>query len=207
MTYQVRQVMLEFGRRFAAVGVLDTVEDVFYLTFDEARATAAALPHLDQRRLVAGRRAELEYFRTIPPPPALGTLPPCPPPDDPFSRADLRFWGAPPSPSGEPDIIHGHAGSPGRARGPAKIIRSLAEAHRLQKGDVLVAEATMPPWTPLFALVAAVVTDTGGVLSHSAVVAREYGIPAVVGAGIATRTLRDGQMVEVDGSAGIVYIV
>ena len=87
------------------------------------------------------------------------------------------------------------------------MVRSLAEAGNLQAGDVLVAETTMPAWTPLFASAAAVVTDTGGVLSHCAVVAREYGIPAVVGVGVATGALRDGQVVEVNGSTGLVRIV
>jgi pyruvate,water dikinase len=87
------------------------------------------------------------------------------------------------------------------------VLRSLAEADRLRPGDVLVAPTTAPPWTPLFATAAAVVTDTGGILSHCAVVAREYGIPAVVGAGTATARIADGQVVEVDGDAGVVRIV
>ena len=78
---------------------------------------------------------------------------------------------------------------------------------RLAPGDVLVAETTSPPWTPLFASVAAVVTDTGGALSHCAVVAREYGIPAVVGVGRATTAIADGQLIEVDGDAGVVRVV
>ena len=86
------------------------------------------------------------------------------------------------------------------------MIRSLSEAGKLQKGDVLVAETTAPPWTPLFATAAAIVTDTGGVLSHCAVVAREYRVPAVVGTGRATTTIRDGQILEVDGDAGLVRI-
>jgi len=87
------------------------------------------------------------------------------------------------------------------------MFHSLAEAGKLQPGDVLVAIATEPPWTPLFATAAAIVTDSGGVLSHSAVVAREYHIPAVVGTGHATGTFHDGQLIEVDGNAGIVRVV
>jgi pyruvate,water dikinase len=86
-------------------------------------------------------------------------------------------------------------------------VRTLDEAGLLQFGDILVAETTAPPWTPLFATAAAVVTDTGGILSHCAVVAREYKIPAVVGTGTATTTLHDGQVVEVDGTAGTVRLV
>ena len=134
-------------------------------------------------------------------------MPPGPPPEDPFSRAMGKFFGMPPAPAENPDELAGSPGSAGTVRGPARIVRSIAEADRIQPGDVLVAETTAPPWTPLFATVAAVVTDTGGALSHCAVVAREYGIPAVVGVGIATQAIADGQMVEVDGNAGIVRLV
>src|SRR5205085_165264 len=203
----LRRVFLEFGRRFAAAGVVDTPDDVFYLTPDEVRETATALPRLDRRRLVAGRRAEMEYFRTITPPPALGTTLSEPPPEDPLSRALGKFFGAPPPAPAEPHVLRGAAGSPGTARGPACVIRSLADAGEFHKGAVLVAATTAPAWTPLFATAAAVVTDSGGILSHCAVVAREYGIPAVVGAGTATAVLRDGQLLEVDGDAGTVRIV
>ena len=97
---------------------------------------------------------------------------------------------------------------PAASAGTARIISSIADAGRLQPGDILVAETTAPPWTPLFATVAAVVTDTGGVLSHCAVVAREYGDPG----GRRHRARRrgaiaDGQRIEVDGDAGIVRIL
>src|SRR5436190_24387674 len=115
----------------------------------------------------------------------------------------LRFW----QQGARRRVLRGNAGSPGRAHGPAKVMRSLAETSKLQPGDVLVAEPTAPPWTPLFATAAAIVTDTGGILSHCAVVAREYGIPAVVGTGNATRRIHDGQLIEVDGDAGIVRLL
>jgi len=123
-----------------------------------------------------------------------------------MSRFFGKFFGGPPQALEEPDVLKGNAGSPGKVRGPAKVVRSLSEAGKLQKGDVLVAETTAPPWTPLFATAAAIVTDTGGVLSHCAVVAREYRVPAVVGTGRATTTIRDGQILEVDGDAGLVRI-
>ena len=204
---RVRQVFLEFGRRFAEAGVLEQPEDVFHLTLDELRETAEKLPELDRRGLVAQRKAEIEHFRTIQPPPVLGTPPPGPPPDDPGSRALGKFFGTPPQPPSEPDVLQGSPGSPGTVRGPAKVFRSLSEAAEIQQGEVLIAETTAPPWTPLFATAAAVVTDTGGILSHSAVVAREYGIPAVVGTGMATTTIQDGQTVEVDGDKGVVRLV
>jgi pyruvate,water dikinase len=92
-------------------------------------------------------------------------------------------------------------------RGTARVIRSIADAARLQPGDILVTEATTPSWTPLFASAAAVVTDAGGVLSHCAVVAREYMIPAVVGLGMGTALIPDGATIEVDGTAGIVRVL
>jgi len=204
--YHLRRLSLELGRRLAAAGALDTPEDVLFLTLDELRETAAALPRIDRHGLIAERRAERERFRRVAPPPALGTPPPGPPPDNPISRAIGRFFGTPPRPSPQPGVLRDSAGSPGKARGPAKVVRLLSEADKLQPGDILVAETTMPPWTPLFATAAAVVTDVGGILSHCAVVASEYRIPAVVGVGVATGLTRDGQIVEVDGDAGEVRI-
>jgi len=204
---RVRRVFLEFGRRFAEAGVLEQPDDVFHLTLDELRETAEKLPNLDRRELVAQRTAEIEHFRAIKPPRILGTPPPGPSPDNPVSRAVEKFFGGPPRPSREPGVLQGNPGSPGIVRGQARVLRSLTEAAGLQKGEVLVAETTAPPWTPLFATAAAVVTDTGGILSHCAVVAREYGIPAVVGTRTATGTIKDGQTVEVDGDRGTVRIL
>ena len=108
---------------------------------------------------------------------------------------------------GDANKVKGLPGSAGKVRGTARVIHSLAEAGKLRPGDVLVAIATEPPWTPLFATASAIVTDSGGVLSHSAVVAREYRIPAVVGTGNATATFRDGQLIEVDGNTGTVRLL
>jgi pyruvate,water dikinase len=204
-TYRVRRVLLELGRRLAEAGAIDRPADVFYLTLDELLGSAAVRSLGDRRSLVELRRREVERFRAVSAPPALGTDN-GPPPDDPMNRFFGKFFGDPPQALEEPDVLKGNAGSPGKVRGPAKVVRSLSEAGKLQKGDVLVAETTAPPWTPLFATAAAIVTDTGGVLSHCAVVAREYRVPAVVGTGRATTTIRDGQILEVDGDAGLVRI-
>jgi pyruvate,water dikinase len=205
--YEGRRVLLEFGRRFAGAGAINQPADIFYLTLEELRETSSARSEDDWRPLVGRRRAELTRFRTITPPPALGTEPAESHAADPVSRAMDKFMGAPPQPATEPDMVCGHAGAPGVMRGPAKVIRTLADADRLQPGDVLVTIATLPPWTPLFTTAVAVVTDVGGILSHCAVVAREYGIPAVVGTGVATTVVQEGQLVEVDGSAGVVRIL
>ncbi|MCY3602659.1 MAG: PEP-utilizing enzyme, partial [Chloroflexi bacterium] len=97
--------------------------------------------------------------------------------------------------------------SPGVYRGRARVIRSLAEAGRLGDGEVLVCGVTAPTWTPYFAVAGAVVTDAGGALSHTAVVAREYGITAVVGTRTGTRAIPDGALIEVDGSEGLVRLL
>jgi phosphoenolpyruvate synthase/pyruvate phosphate dikinase len=129
------------------------------------------------------------------------------PPDDPVGRMMGRFVGEPQEAQTDPNVLRGNAGSAGKIRGPARVVLALAEAGELKLGDVLVTETTTPPWTPLFATASAVVTDTGGVLSHCAVVAREYRIPAVVGTGEATKVIKDGQLLEVDGDAGVVRII
>jgi pyruvate,water dikinase len=160
---------------------------------------------------VQERQAEIDRFRALTPPPFIGAVPLIAPPDEPFGRSLSKVFGGPPMPVNgqpvEPGLVRGNAASPGVARGRARIIRSLAEADQLRPGEVLVAESTLPPWTPLFATACAVVTEVGGVLSHAAVVAREYRIPAVVGARAATATIANGQMIEVDGSAGVVRVL
>jgi pyruvate,water dikinase len=103
--------------------------------------------------------------------------------------------------------VRGLGASPGVVIGVARIIDNLDDADRLEDGDVLIAKTTSPPWTPLFGVAAAVVTDAGGPMSHVAIVAREYGIPAVVGTVEATKLIRDGQRVRVDGSAGTVELL
>ena len=205
-TFRVRTVFLEFGRRLAEAGAIDGAASVFYLTLDEVLLLESSLAtrHLHER--VAERRATVERFRKVSPPPALGTDY-GPPPDDPLGRSLMKFFGAPPPASDTPGMLRGHAGSPGKVRGRACVISRLEMAGKLKRGDVLVTETTAPPWTPLFATAGAIVTDTGGVLSHCAVVAREYAIPAVVGTGRATATIQDGQLLEVDGDTGVVTII
>ncbi len=199
-------MILEFGNRFAKAGIIDDPEDVFMLTIDELRDTADSMSG-DHRTAVAERRAEMEKFGAIRPPDNIGTPPAAPPPDNPLMKAFGRFGGVPPAPSDDPSVINGNPCSPGKATGTAKVVMSLAEADKLEPGDVMVAPATMPAWTPLFASIAAVVTDAGGVLSHAGIVAREYNIPAVLGTNRATSTIKDGQQVEVDGDAGVVRII
>jgi len=203
--YHVRRIIMEFGGRLAQAGALDAVNDVFYLTLDELQ-NGQEIP---MKHLVQERKTEMEHFSQVTPPPMLGTAPAFEMTDG-GSMVRAMFKGEmSPAPTGNSELnkVKGLPGSAGVTRGTARVIRSLAEAGKLQPGDVLVAIATEPPWTPLFATASAIVTDSGGVLSHSAVVAREYRIPAVVGTGKATTTFKDGQLLEVDGNAGTVRVV
>jgi len=113
---------------------------------------------------------------------------------------------APPQQQAGDDLITGVPGARGAASGPVRIVMDENEFDKLQAGDVLVCPCTSPTWSIVFPSIAAVVTDSGGILSHPAIVAREFGIPAVVATGAATTRLRDGQRVIVDGSAGSVRI-
>jgi pyruvate,water dikinase len=126
------------------------------------------------------------------------------PPDLRTVMRHLRGYGV--VASADVSVINGMGASKGVVRGRARVLRGLDEAHRLADGDVLVCRSTAPPWTPLFSIAAAVVTDSGGILSHSAICAREYGIPAVVGTQVATSRIPDGAMVLVDGARGTVTI-
>jgi pyruvate,water dikinase len=105
-------------------------------------------------------------------------------------------------PSGEPGVLTGVAASRGVVTGVARVILSPSDAGRLQPGEILVTRATDPGWTPAFSVIGGAVLEMGGLLSHGAIVAREYGLPAVVNVAGATRELRDGDRVEVDGTNG-----
>lgn len=198
----MRYPCLELGRRLVAKGSIAARDDVFMLRTSEIKEALAS--GKDFKDVVAQRRAEMEHFAKIVPPPVIGTPVMF---DDPVvERVLIPFFGTPVEPSSDPSVINGIAASPGTVRGTAKVVRSLSEASKLQKGDIMVCEMTLPPWTPLFATVSAVVADTGGVLSHCAIVAREYRIPCVVGTMMGTSLIQDGQTVTVDGTRGIVRI-
>jgi pyruvate,water dikinase len=206
--HQVRHVFLEFGRRFADAGVIADPEDIFYLDGDEIREIAGSGISGDHSGSVVERKAEMERWGKVQAPPLLGTDY-GPPPDNPVTRALGRFWGGPPPPPDpeHPELLKGNPGAPGKVTGTARVIVKLSDAGRLGRGEILVTPTTSPPWSPLFATAGGIVTDTGGALSHCAIVAREYGLPAVVGTGMASVVIQDGQTVEVDGDRGEVRIV
>ena len=103
-------------------------------------------------------------------------------------------------------VLKGVPASPGRVTAPARVLHGPEDFNQMRPGEVLVAGTTTPAWTPLFAMASAVVTDIGGPLSHGSIVAREYGIPAVMGTGVATRRIQSGQTIVVDGTHGTVTL-
>jgi phosphohistidine swiveling domain-containing protein len=200
----VREVLLGCGRRLVAEGRLDAPDDVFMLRWSELRTAVSDSWGPPLRELAAERRRELADARRSTPPSYLG---PPPKSDVELAPAVAKFYGVPGSARLEGDVLHGTAASTGRAVGPARIVRTREDFARVRPGDVLVCTTTTPAWTPLFGSVSALVADTGGILSHAAVVAREYSIPAVVGAEVATATIPDGARVAVDGDAGTATIL
>ncbi|WP_084960055.1 PEP/pyruvate-binding domain-containing protein [Thermoactinospora rubra] len=180
-------------------------EDVFFLTLPEilrvlrgSREPLARVPR---------RRAAYEHYRSLPPYPGLirGRFSPERWAADPDRRADLFDETAQSSPPSS--TITGFAGAAGVVEGTARVIRSMAEGDRLAQGEILVTTITNVGWTPLFPRAAAVVTDVGAPLSHASIVARELGIPAVVGTGNATARIHDGDRIRVDGGRGTVEIL
>ena len=158
---------------------------------------------------MAERRASFERASNVSAPTELGTPPPPPDVPDPFMDALVsRLLGmVPPEENADPDVLKAVAGSPGVYTGTARVCRSLAQAtDDLEEGEIMVVEMTLPPWVPLFSLAGAVVSDVGGILSHSAIVARECGVPAVVGTNVGTTVIKTGQTITVDGNKGVVYL-
>lgn len=191
----MRRAVLRIGEALADRGVIGGADDVFFLTRDEAIAGLAG-PKPAQPIDTGARRRRRDEQSKLVPPVIIGRL-----------AAPLRrFWegyparfGAQPS---EQAIVSGIPASAGRVTASVRIVRGPADFDTLLPGEVLVAPVTAPAWTPLFARAAAVVTDVGSPAAHASIVAREYGIPAVVGCVDATTRLRDGMRVTVDGGTG-----
>jgi pyruvate,water dikinase len=199
-----REALLGFGRRLVTEGRLDTAEHVFHLSRDELAGAIEDAWGVGLQPLVAERAAERERARATLPEPFLGT------PPDPGERVPpmvAKFYGVPGSSSRDGDLIVGTGASAGEVTALARVVRGPDDFARVSAGEVLVCTTTTPAWTPLFSSLAGLVTDTGGILCHAAVVAREYGLPAVVGADVATREVPDGALVRIDGTTGEVRIL
>jgi phosphohistidine swiveling domain-containing protein len=188
----LRTKLLEKGAILAGRGFISCADDIRFLLPDEIDPLFDNDAFADLRPLVAERQSEQEARARIVPPRFISGNP-----------AML------PQASGatSTDKIQGLPGARGKATAPARLILGLDDAETMEPGDVLVCAMTSPPWTPLFGLASAIVTDSGMALSHPAIAAREYGIPAVVGAGDATTRIRTGDLIEVDGDAGTVTIL
>lgn len=202
---QLRRLLREVGRRLATAESIAAADDVFWLTWDELQSDAAALdggfPPAEHRTEVAERQATQERERQVPPP---VTLPPKG--GAVFLGVDFTRFMPAPADQAPGATLKGVAASPGRVTGVARVLHGPGDFGQMRHGDILVAKITTPAWTPLFALAGGIVTDVGGPLSHGSIVAREYHIPAVLGTGVATERIASGQVVTVDGDAGVVTI-
>jgi pyruvate,water dikinase len=206
---QVRRVALEIGKRLAAGGALDDPDDVFFLRKEEMERAlvdlAAGLYDVSPyRKLARDRRAQWSEWCRVQPPPYLGDLP-----DELDDFMLTQFWGI----RGRKQLdeaegaVTGLGASGGVVEGFVRLVFGPEEFGKIQPGEVLVCCSTNGAWTPVFSKISAIVTDQGGTLSHAAVVAREYGIPAVLGTQHATRRIPDGARVRVDGTAGKVELL
>jgi len=201
----LRRILGEAGRRMVAAGGMAERDEVFWLKWEEVEAAAGLLdagqPVQDYRRAIAERRETWQREHDVTPPVALpvkgGAR---------FFGLDLSRWMPARSSQAATSTIRGIGASPGRVTGPACVIHGPEEFDRMKPGDILVANITTPAWTPLFAMASGIVTDVGGPLSHSSIVAREYGVPAVLGTGVATHRIRGGQHITVDGDGGVVTL-
>jgi pyruvate, water dikinase len=211
----------EFGELLARQGVLTEAEDVFQLHHTEVdqalsdvmlawSAGSAPLGAAHFGPVIAERKRMLDVLAGWSPPPAIGPVPEAL--NDPAVRMlwgvtaeTLATWAA--AEGGDGREIRGYAASPGIAEGVARVLHSVNEIGQIRDGEILVCAVTAPSWAPVFGKIKAAVSDIGGTMSHAAIVAREYGMPAVVGTGHATKLIRTGQTVRVDGDRGIVTIL
>jgi pyruvate,water dikinase len=189
-----RRIVLEIGRRYREAGLLEDAADIFFLTVPEVEEMelSTAESAKDVRDKVKERKLEWKAQIDARPPFVV--------------RSDGLETEPAEEREAEPGVLRGVPASPGVVKGKARIIREPSEAHRLRKGEILVAPYTEPGWAPLFLLARALVMEVGGAVCHGAIVAREYGIPAVVGARGAMSSIKDGQEIMVDGSSGEVRL-
>jgi len=194
---QLRTFAMRVGSRLAAAGVLERPEDVLYLTREEVPGILRR--PTDRRATVMERRSLHDRQKAMRPPATVGKPPV--PRDEPDRFDGARYEAT------DDGTLRGTGASAGIARGPARVMNGPADFWKLTPGDVIVAPSSNPSWVPLFTVAGGVLCNTGGVLSHAAVVAREVGVPAVVGLGDATTRIPDGALVELDGSTGLVRIL
>jgi rifampicin phosphotransferase len=199
----LRQFLRDLGRRLTQAGMLAQPEEVYWLTEDEALRAATALdqgePLASAAEAVRQRKAVWHAQKKLTPPMAL-------PERSRFNRYVEQISPARMDQAAG-NLLKGTGASQGCVTGKARVLHGPEDFGQMQAGEVLVAAITTPAWTPLFARAAAIVTDVGGPLSHGSIVAREYGIPAVLGTGVATKRIQSGQTITVDGTAGTVTLI
>lgn len=201
----LRRFAHALGQRLVAGKTLQAPEDIYYLRIAEVesalarRAAKRALP--DFKPLTQERRALREARKQLNPPAKI--------PDVPFKLGPINMSIFETQKLNEDEFgnLKGFAVSPGKITAPATIILSPVDFEKMQPGTILVCPTTTPAWTPLFSQANGLVTEIGSILAHGSIVAREYGIPAVMGVGNATQRITDGQMISVDGNTGVVRIV
>jgi pyruvate,water dikinase len=200
----LRRMLRELGHRLAQEGAIAEADDVYFLELNEVSRNARALDGHERPEialdLVRERQAVWRAESRLVPPQQL-------PPKGRVMGIKTDAFMPISADDQAHDLLKGVAASPGQVTASARILLGPEDFHQMQPGDILVAEITTPAWTPLFAMAAGVVTDIGGPLSHGSIVAREYGIPAVLGTGVATQRIRSGQLVRVDGDAGVVTLM
>jgi pyruvate,water dikinase len=199
----LRRMLRELGGRLAAAGAIAQADDIYWLERQEIETSLAELDlgrtAQDLRERVAQRRSFWQAAKQATPPPMI-------PMKKKYMGINTDVWLAASEGEQGQDTLKGVPASAGTVTAPACVIHGPEDFARMKPGAVLVAGTTTPAWTPLFAMASAVVTDIGGPLSHGSIVAREYGIPAVMGTGVATKRIHTGQMITVDGGAGLVSL-
>jgi len=199
----LRAMLRELGSRFVTAGAIQQADDIFWLEKNEVEDCVHKLEYSDQLENLSARVEERKAFNKKA---GQETPPPMMPMKKKYMGIDTAVWLAESESNRTGNILKGVPTSAGKVTAPACVLRGPEDFDKMRPGDVLVAGTTTPAWTPLFAMASAVVTDIGGPLSHGSIVAREYGIPAVMGTGVATKRIQNGQVITVDGSAGTVEL-
>jgi pyruvate,water dikinase len=198
----LRVLLKELGRRFAEAGVIEKPTDIFWLEKQEIEDRLEALEQgrrlESMQELINQRQGIRQSERKLMPPTQL-------PPSKTYMGIPVEVF-IPGEGGEEGGILKGVGASAGKVRGEACVLRGPEDFDQMKQGGILVAKLTTPAWTPLFAMAGGVVTDIGGPLSHGSIVAREYGIPAVLGTVVATHRIQNGQTITVDGNAGTVQL-
>jgi phosphohistidine swiveling domain-containing protein len=208
---RVRLVLMAVGRKLVSQSVLREADDVMFLTYHELRVISADSKAFDVTALVASRRKEREAAFGRRPRLWAGTITHWSLHEEPYKQGNWDWPGiyerSKETAKSSGGTLRGLGASAGVVEGTARVVDSPEQFDQVQKGELLICKMTSPAWVVLFTKIAGLVTDSGGALSHPAVVSREFGIPAVVGTRTATQTIKTGQRIRLDGAAGTVDVL